>query len=294
MTRRRGMTPRTNSSSPEEPRDLSSEVLWAEFEREMGRLLAIEPDAMTFEQMERLEALTDPLIHLVGYVESLKRQRVPEADDRLQAELNRREEMSGSVARRRKHRRAASADNGLVFTDEERRQLRDRILAGMHAEHLRVRESQRSLPTHSVTPPRLPRPAVLREMAMQRHALVVPELAIAAGAGCELWDVECTTAVEVPPDLPRGEYVALHVVGESMEPLIHSGDMVLVRVDGQAEVGTVVVARDPEHGYVVKEVGRLTSVGIELRSLNPRFPTIRVPREGGAVLGRVVLRWRDS
>lgn len=291
MTRRR-RTVRTNGSKrADDALGVNVDAFWAEFERETRRLLAIEPDAMSFEELERLEALTDPIIHLIGYVESLRRERISESDPRLAAELAQRQEMSGALARRRRQR---AGDDGRLLSDEERLRLRERILAGIHAEHLRVRESEHPLIGHAVIPPRLPRPDVLREMAGQHRALVVPELAIAAGAGCELWEVECTTAVDVPPDLPRGEYVALHVVGESMEPLIHSGDMVLVRVDAQAVVGTMVVARDPEHGYVVKEVGRLTSAGIELRSLNPRFPTIRVPREGGAVLGRVVLRWRDS
>ena len=294
MTRQRRTIPTDKSSSADESRGLSGEALWAEFVREARRLLAIEPEAMTFEQLERLEALSDPFIHLVGHCESMRRELIPETDRRLLAELTRRQEMSGALARQREQRRASTADNGRLLTDQERLQLRERILADMHAEHLGVRDSEHPLTAHRVIPPRLPRPESLREMAVHRHALVVPELAIAAGAGCELWDVECTTAVEVPADLPRGEYVALHVVGESMEPLIRSGDMVLVRVDGQAAVGTIVVARDPDHGHVVKEVGRLTSAGIELRSLNPRFPTIRVPRDGGTVLGRVVLRWRDG
>ena len=291
MTRRRSTIQTNSSGSAEESRAVNAEALWAEFVRETRRLLAIEPDAMTFEQLERLEALSDPFIHLVGYVESLRRERIPESDHRLLAELTQRQDMRGALARRQKQR---AGDSGRLLSDEDRLQLRERILAGMHAEHLRVRDSEDPLTAHAVTPPRLPRPEVLREMAEHHRALVVPEVSIAAGAGCELWEVECTTAVEVPPDLPGGEYLALRVVGESMEPLIHSGDMVLVRIDAQAAVGTIVVARDPEHGYVVKEVGRLTSAGIELRSLNPRFPTIRVPREAGAVLGRVVLRWRDS
>lgn len=294
MTRRQHTIQTDKSRGADESDRVNTEALWAEFVREARRLLAIEPEAMTLEQRERLEALSDPFIHLVGYVESVRRERIPESDRRLLVELTRRQELSGALARRRRRGGASAEDNGRLLSDDDRVQLRERILAAMHAEHLCVRDSERPLPTHAVTPPRLPRPEVLREMAGDHRALVVPELAIAAGAGCELWEVECTTAVEVPLDLPRGEYVALHVVGESMEPLIRSGDMVLVRVDGQAAVGTMVVARDPEHGYVVKEVGRLTSAWMELRSLNPGFPTIRVPSAGGAVLGRVVLRWREG
>jgi phage repressor protein C with HTH and peptisase S24 domain len=76
-----------------------------------------------------------------------------------------------------------------------------------------------------------------------------------------------------------------------MEPLIHSGDLVLVRLDARPIPETVVVARDPDHGYVVKEVGRLTAGGIELLSLNPAYPVLRVPYGAGTVLGTVVLCW---
>jgi len=76
-----------------------------------------------------------------------------------------------------------------------------------------------------------------------------------------------------------------------MEPLLHSGDTILVRLGEKAEPGTVVVARDPDHGYVVKEVGRLTAIGIELKSVNPDFPSLRVPHMPGAVLGTVVMKW---
>jgi phage repressor protein C with HTH and peptisase S24 domain len=132
---------------------------------------------------------------------------------------------------------------------------------------------------------------LLHELEAVHRAVVVPELAIAAGAGLELWDVECRATVDVPAEIPRGRHVALQVSGDSMEPLIHSGDLVLVRLDGKAVPSTVVVARDPDHGYVVKEVGRLTANGIELRSLNPAYPVLRVPHGTRSVLGTVVLRW---
>jgi SOS-response transcriptional repressor LexA len=184
------------------------------------------------------------------------------------------------------------ASGASALTEEDRQRLRERILGSLHAQQLRVREATPALTVHPVDPPRLPRPAALREMELQHRALVVPELAIAAGSGAELWDVECTSAVDVPRDLPGGPYLALQVAGDSMEPLIHSGDMVLVRVEERVTPGTVVVARDPEHGYVVKAVGALTSTDIELQSLNPEFPPIRIPQRSGVVLGTVMMRWR--
>lgn len=76
-----------------------------------------------------------------------------------------------------------------------------------------------------------------------------------------------------------------------MEPLIHTGDMVLVRMGDKLARDTVVVARDIDGGYVVKKVSRLRSRSIELESLNPAYPPMRIARVPGAVLGTVLLRW---
>jgi hypothetical protein len=118
------------------------------------------------------------------------------------------------------------------------------------------------------------------------------DLGIAAGAGRVLWDEPCDSWVSIPPELPRGRYVALTVKGDSMLPLLHSGDIVLVKLGPEAVRDTVVVARRPDDGYVVKRVGRVTPGQLELVSLNPEFPApIIVDRDEGAVTGTVVLRW---
>jgi phage repressor protein C with HTH and peptisase S24 domain len=175
--------------------------------------------------------------------------------------------------------------------EEERRLVRERILAGLHANRLRVREVFDAPPVRRTTEARRADAELLAE-AERRHEAVVPELAIAAGVGRELCDVECDATIPLPADLPRGRYVALKVSGDSMEPLMHSGDMVLVKLGARPAPGTVVVARDPEHGYVVKEVGRVTSRAIELLSLNPTYPPLQLPHAAGMVLGMVILRWR--
>ena len=117
--------------------------------------------------------------------------------------------------------------------------------------------------------------------------------AIAAGAGRELWDDECESWVKLPPGLPTGRYVALTVAGESMVPLFHPGDVVLVKLGPAVARDTVVVARVPDQGYVIKRVGRVTRGRLELSSLNAAFPPITVPREPGTVVGTVVMRWRE-
>jgi SOS-response transcriptional repressor LexA len=116
------------------------------------------------------------------------------------------------------------------------------------------------------------------------------DLAVAAGTGRELWDQECESVVEIPAHSPAGRYVALRVAGDSMTPLLHSGDTVLVKLGPDVSRDSIVVARCDD-GYVVKRVGRIERRELELVSLNPSFPPMRVARETDRVLGTVVLRW---
>jgi SOS-response transcriptional repressor LexA len=146
-------------------------------------------------------------------------------------------------------------------------------------------------------PPRTEQPAlggmvaqVLGEASAMRSAPQL-DLGVAAGTGRDLWDESCEVWVRVPDDAPPGQYVSLSVVGESMDPLLHTGDSVLVRVDPNVVRDTVILARLPEGGYVVKRVGKLTRTRLELLSLNPAFAPISVPREANTVLGTVILRW---
>lgn len=117
------------------------------------------------------------------------------------------------------------------------------------------------------------------------------DLAVAAGVGRELWDEPATSWVELPPDLPAGQHVALTVRGDSMEPLLHAGDTILVKLGAAASVGDVVVARRPEHGHIVKRVSAATPERLVLASLNASYDDVIVPQEPGAVVGTVVLRW---
>jgi SOS-response transcriptional repressor LexA len=140
---------------------------------------------------------------------------------------------------------------------------------------------------------------VVRETRHDRVVRVVgerlvpwPELGVAAGVGRELWDEPCERWVELPHTLATGgKYVALTVSGSSMEPALHAGDVVLVSVGGGVRRDSIVVARRPEEGYVVKAVGRLTRRAIELRSLNPEFATFSIPRDEALIVGTVVMRW---
>jgi phage repressor protein C with HTH and peptisase S24 domain len=124
-----------------------------------------------------------------------------------------------------------------------------------------------------------------------RRIVPVVELGIAAGVGRELWDEPADAWVELPNDAPSGEYVALRVVGDSMAPLMHTGDTVLVRRGAELQRDTVIVARHPDDGYVCKRVSRVRRDSIELASLAPDRPPIVIPRDARLVVGTVMLVW---
>jgi|GEM_PF-926637 len=225
---------------------------------------------------DELERRTDPLLDLVGLVD----RGIAEAaafDDPRFADWMARE--SGVAPRR--HER---------LTDEARSNLAARIASGILAERTGIVESGEWPRTEHV-----PAGGTVTQMiedAERDHYAVVPGLAIAAGAGRELWDAECESIIRLPDEISRGRYVALMVKGDSMTPLLRDGDMVLVRLGEKADRGSVIVARDEDDGYVVKRVGRVSARFIELLSLNPEFPAMKVERSAHRVLGRAVLRWR--
>jgi SOS-response transcriptional repressor LexA len=254
------------------------EIAWQHFRAECEALLERLRMAPSSEAFEQLERMTDPLIRLIALHESRK------SESRGVADVD---HLSESGAETRKRPRTPG------LTDDERRALRDRILAGMAGDRLRMRSVERAPRTRRAVHAGRIGPALLTEAERQHHAVMVPELAIAAGAGAELWELECERLVELPPEVPRGQYLALRVAGDSMEPLLHSGDVLLVRLGGEPAVGTVVVARVPDHGYVVKEVHAITPDFLELRSLNAAYGPLRISRVDaeGAVLGTVLMRW---
>lgn len=148
---------------------------------------------------------------------------------------------------------------------------------------------------HAPEPARvgLPGPLALAVAAARgTHAAPLAELGVAAGSGRELLDEPCDTWVALPDDLAPGRHLALRVVGDSMLPLLHSGDVVLVDLDRPAHTGEVAVARHPEHGYVVKRLARAAGgTALALVSLNPAYQPLELAAAPGAVLGPVVLRW---
>ncbi len=128
--------------------------------------------------------------------------------------------------------------------------------------------------------------------ALASGAAPLVEAGVAAGAGRELWDEVTDAWVAVPNDLPARRYVAMRVSGDSMTPLLHSDDVVLIDLDNNdTTAGSIIVARNNDDGYVVKQVTATDGFDIVLGSLNPAYAPMRITSSSGVVLGRVVLRW---
>lgn len=118
------------------------------------------------------------------------------------------------------------------------------------------------------------------------------ELPAAAGTGRSIWDEVCDRVVLLPPDVPRGRYLAIRIKGDSMQPLFREGNTLLVRIGAPIRPNTVVLAQLPDDGgYVVKRVAWVGRTQLRLASLNPEYPPITVPRDERTVIGQVVLVW---
>jgi phage repressor protein C with HTH and peptisase S24 domain len=117
------------------------------------------------------------------------------------------------------------------------------------------------------------------------------DLAAAAGAGRELWD-EPIEEWLVPADgAPRLRAIAMRIRGESMEPLLHDGDTVLVELTPTLVRGRIVVARHPENGYVCKRVERIGRRDVLLASLNRACDDVTIPRDERLIVGTVRVVW---
>ena len=132
-----------------------------------------------------------------------------------------------------------------------------------------------------------------RVMEEARAVGAVPflDLAAAAGAGRELWD-EPVEEWLIPADgAPRLRALAMRISGESMEPLLHDGDTVLVELTPALVRGRIVVARRPDDGYVCKRVERIGRRDVLLASLNRACEDVTIPRDERLIVGTVRVAW---
>ncbi len=98
---------------------------------------------------------------------------------------------------------------------------------------------------------------------------------------------------EITPELASGgEYMALRVAGDSMEPRICEGDVVIVRRQPVAENGDVCVVMINGGEATLKKIQR-TEEGIILIPFNPSYPTMffsnrQIDQMPVLILGKVV------
>lgn len=98
---------------------------------------------------------------------------------------------------------------------------------------------------------------------------------------------------EIPAQMARsGEYIALRIDGDSMEPRIRKGDVVIVRLQEQVESGDIAIVFVNGDDAVCKRV-RWTDAGLTLISSNPSYePLFFTPAEVESLpvrfLGKVV------
>lgn len=189
--------------------------------------------------------------------------------------------------------RRAHAERRLRDDDDEMRargrRLRARLLARQSG--VGLVES----PPRLVIPTRRGVPTAVMEEAAAAGAVACVNLAAAAGTGRALWDEPAEQWVALPAGAPRVRALALRIAGESMAPLLHSGDTVLVELGPTLARGRIVVARHPglEDGYVCKRVERVGRKEVLLASLDADYGTMIIPRDERLVVGTVRLVWRS-
>lgn len=90
--------------------------------------------------------------------------------------------------------------------------------------------------------------------------------------------INAITEIEDTEEIPRklaktGDFFALKIRGDSMEPKISNGDVVIVRQQDDAETGDIVIAMVNGDDAVCKRL-RKYKEGLELISTNPNYAPI--------------------
>lgn len=131
------------------------------------------------------------------------------------------------------------------------------------------------------------------EQAHSRAALRVPVLgSVPAGVPLEAIE-EIIDYEEIPAELGNvGEYFALQIQGDSMEPKISAGDVVIVQKQDYADNGDLVVVLIDGNDATLKRYHK-TKTGIKLVPSNPKYdPFFFTPEEVEQlpvrILGKVI------
>jgi phage repressor protein C with HTH and peptisase S24 domain len=124
-------------------------------------------------------------------------------------------------------------------------------------------EEYTSYATRGAKPPKyISRPVPLIGMAQAGSKGFFDDSGFPAGSG---WD-------EIPfPDLNDDHAYALEISGDSMMPILRDGDRVVVSPAASVRRGDRVIAKTTGGEVMAKQVGRLTSHRVELKSLNKDY-----------------------
>lgn len=191
-----------------------------------------------------------------------------------------------------------ASDLRLCMSGEER--ARDELDASAFAKRtsarIAARRAEKKLPRRELRHRAAPVVASVAEslsLSAREGCASLLDHAVAAGAGRDLWDEPCEHWLELPEDIPPSDrYVALKVAGDSMAPVLEPADVILLKLGAPPAVDELVVARVPEQGYVVKYVSAVGENRIELRSFNPDYAAVVIPRSNHAIVGTVLARFR--
>jgi phage repressor protein C with HTH and peptisase S24 domain len=157
-----------------------------------------------------------------------------------------------------------------------------------------VRRAEKTLPLRNLRERAAPITATVAQAlstASRERCATILDLAVAAGAGREIWDEPCDRWLELPDDIAAGRYVALRVAGDSMTPVLEPREVILIQLDATPRIDDLIVARLPDQSHVVKRVASIREGRIELASFNPDYESIFVPRNPSPVVGTVIARF---
>ncbi len=102
---------------------------------------------------------------------------------------------------------------------------------------------------------------------------------VRAGNMTFIEDEDICEFVPISPDLAkRGDYCALRVRGSSMYPMFQDGDVVIVRVQPDAEDNDIVVAMEGRESLTLKRL-KIQKNGILLMAENPEYDSLFYTKE---------------
>ena len=111
------------------------------------------------------------------------------------------------------------------------------------------------------------------EKSEDKDSVLIPVYGrVAAGEPIEASQDNIVGYEKISKDMARrGEFYALQIKGDSMEPDIHDGDTIIVREQPDAESGDIVVATINGDDATCKKLYKMPGGGIQLVSLNHSY-----------------------